>query len=211
MRWPNRRSVRQRKRSADTTGFRRSPVLSEVLRPARRPACPTGPQAQQVPRRPAGPRVAPGFGPCHQAPSGLPRPSTTHRRFTPTPVTPSLPESVVKVRTQAGVPLYSWGVPETRQYSLGVVDGRSPCHARPPVGRSVGEPGVLWPAGLRGGHEPRLDHAARLAVRSGGAGQLHGQRSDPPVTPDMSAEIVHPLQDEEWGVRRFFIAAPTAG
>ncbi len=56
-----------------------------------------------------------------------------------------------------------------------------------------------------------LDDAAGLAVRSGGAGQLHGQRSDPPVTPDMSAEIVHPLQDEEWGVRRFFISRPTAG
>jgi catechol 2,3-dioxygenase-like lactoylglutathione lyase family enzyme len=48
-----------------------------------------------------------------------------------------------------------------------------------------------------------------------------------PVTPDMSvevddveaayaavrdsgAEIVHPLQDEEWGVRRYFVRAPTA-
>ncbi|MEU1710697.1 VOC family protein [Streptomyces sp. NPDC005706] len=47
-----------------------------------------------------------------------------------------------------------------------------------------------------------------------------------PVTPDMSvevddveaayaamrdsgAEIVHPLQDEEWGVRRFFVRDPT--
>jgi hypothetical protein len=29
-----------------------------------------------------------------------------------------------------------------------------------------------------------------------------------PVTPDMSAEIVHPLQDEEWGVRRFYVRGP---
>jgi catechol 2,3-dioxygenase-like lactoylglutathione lyase family enzyme len=49
-----------------------------------------------------------------------------------------------------------------------------------------------------------------------------------PVVPDMSvevddvdaayavmresgAEVVHPLQDEEWGVRRFFVRDPTAG
>ncbi|MGH3343255.1 MAG: VOC family protein [Carbonactinosporaceae bacterium] len=53
----------------------------------------------------------------------------------------------------------------------------------------------------------------------------NGTTSTAPVTPDMSvevddveaayvvmrdsgAEIVHPLQDEEWGVRRFFVRDP---
>ena len=28
------------------------------------------------------------------------------------------------------------------------------------------------------------------------------------VVRDSGSEIVHPLQDEEWGVRRFFVRAP---
>ncbi|SFH11645.1 VOC family protein [Streptomyces mirabilis] len=66
-----------------------------------------------------------------------------------------------------------------------------------------------------------------LASPSAPAAQVSFMASDTiaPVTPDMSvkvddvdatcavvrdsgAEIVHPLQDEEWGVRRFFVRAP---
>ncbi|WP_026084607.1 VOC family protein [Streptomyces viridosporus] len=67
-----------------------------------------------------------------------------------------------------------------------------------------------------------------LASSSHPAAQVSIMTSDrtAPVTPDMSvevddveaayaamrdsgAEIVHPLQDEEWGVRRFFVRDPT--
>ncbi|GAA2486373.1 VOC family protein [Streptomyces thermolineatus] len=66
-----------------------------------------------------------------------------------------------------------------------------------------------------------------LASQSSPAAQVSVMTSDKtgPVTPDMSvevddvdavyavvrdsgAEIVHPLQDEEWGVRRFFVRDP---
>ncbi|MFF7656568.1 VOC family protein [Streptomyces sp. NPDC007983] len=66
-----------------------------------------------------------------------------------------------------------------------------------------------------------------LASPSNPAAQVSVMTSDKtaPVTPDMSvevddveaayvvmrdsgAEIVHPLQDEEWGVRRFFVRDP---
>ncbi|MER7688876.1 VOC family protein [Streptomyces sp. NPDC097610] len=66
-----------------------------------------------------------------------------------------------------------------------------------------------------------------LASPSHPAAQVSLMTSDKtaPVTPDMSvevddvdaayevmrvsgAEIVHPLQDEEWGVRRFFVRDP---
>ncbi|MFJ9588148.1 VOC family protein [Streptomyces acidicola] len=66
-----------------------------------------------------------------------------------------------------------------------------------------------------------------LASPSSPAAQVSVMASDKtaPVTPDMSievddveaayavmqdsgAEIVHPLQDEEWGVRRFFVRDP---
>lgn len=67
-----------------------------------------------------------------------------------------------------------------------------------------------------------------LASPSTPAAQVSVMSSDKtgPVTPDMSvevddvdavyavvrksgAEIVHPLQDEEWGVRRFFVRDPS--
>jgi uncharacterized glyoxalase superfamily protein PhnB len=67
-----------------------------------------------------------------------------------------------------------------------------------------------------------------LASPSHPAAQISFMASDKsaPVTPDMSvevdnvdaayavmrergAEIVHPLQDEEWGVRRFFVRDPS--
>lgn len=67
-----------------------------------------------------------------------------------------------------------------------------------------------------------------LVSRSAPAAQVSIVTSDKtaPVTPDMSvevddveaayaamrdsgAEIVHPLQDEEWGVRRFFVRDPS--
>ncbi|RLV04531.1 glyoxalase [Streptomyces griseocarneus] len=66
-----------------------------------------------------------------------------------------------------------------------------------------------------------------LASPSGPAAQISFMADDKtaPVTPDMSievddvdaayavmrdsgAEILHPLQDEEWGVRRFFVRDP---
>jgi catechol 2,3-dioxygenase-like lactoylglutathione lyase family enzyme len=72
-----------------------------------------------------------------------------------------------------------------------------------------------------------LDWIMTLASPSTPTAQVSFMTSDKtaPVTPDMSvevddvdaayaavlesgAEIVHPLQDEEWGVRRFFVRDP---
>ena len=72
--------------------------------------------------------------------------------------------------------------------------------------------------------------ASRSASRLSGRSTTWSRRSDTgdrtaPVNPDLSvevddvdavyavvrdsgAEIVHPLQDEEWGVRRFFVRDP---
>ncbi|MFF2514022.1 VOC family protein [Streptomyces sp. NPDC058086] len=79
------------------------------------------------------------------------------------------------------------------------------------------------------GFEEVMDHGwiVTLASPSHPAAQVSLMTSDrtAPVTPDMSvevddvdaayevmrvsgAEIVHPLQDEEWGVRRFFVRDP---
>ncbi|UGY92952.1 VOC family protein [Streptomyces gobiensis] len=79
------------------------------------------------------------------------------------------------------------------------------------------------------GFEEVMNHGwiMTLASPSSPAAQVSFMTSDKtaPVTPDMSvevddvdaayavmrergAEIVHPLQDEEWGVRRFFVRDP---
>ncbi|MFK0025121.1 VOC family protein [Streptomyces sp. NPDC090798] len=79
------------------------------------------------------------------------------------------------------------------------------------------------------GFEEVMNHGwiVTLASPSHPAAQVSLMTSDKtaPVTPDMSvevddvdaayevmrvsgAEIVHPLQDEEWGVRRFFVRDP---
>ncbi|MBZ4320432.1 VOC family protein [Streptomyces huiliensis] len=79
------------------------------------------------------------------------------------------------------------------------------------------------------GFEEVMDHGwiSTLASPSVPAAQLSFTTGDrtAPVTPDLSvevddvdavhaalrdsgAEIVHPLQDEEWGVRRFFVRDP---
>ncbi|GGV20050.1 glyoxalase [Streptomyces filipinensis] len=79
------------------------------------------------------------------------------------------------------------------------------------------------------GFEEVMNHGwiMTLASPSGPTAQISIMTSDKtaPVTPDMSievddvdaayavmtqggAEIVHPLQDEEWGVRRFFVRDP---
>ncbi|WP_224284382.1 VOC family protein [Streptomyces sp. LS1784] len=79
------------------------------------------------------------------------------------------------------------------------------------------------------GFEEVMNHGwiMTLASASSPAVQVSFMTSDEtaPVTPDMSvevddvdaayaamrdsgAEIVHPLQDEEWGVRRFFVRDP---
>ncbi|MFE7531894.1 VOC family protein [Kitasatospora sp. NPDC057542] len=79
------------------------------------------------------------------------------------------------------------------------------------------------------GFEEVMNHGwiMTLASASSPAAQVSFMTSDEtaPVTPDMSvevddvdaayaamrdsgAEIVHPLQDEEWGVRRFFVRDP---
>jgi predicted enzyme related to lactoylglutathione lyase len=82
--------------------------------------------------------------------------------------------------------------------------------------------------GLMGFEEVmNLDWIMTLASPSTPTAQVSFMTSDKtaPVTPDMSvevddvdaayaavlesgAEIVHPLQDEEWGVRRFFVRDP---
>ncbi|MFI8252081.1 VOC family protein [Streptomyces filamentosus] len=80
------------------------------------------------------------------------------------------------------------------------------------------------------GFEEVMNHGwiMTLASPSSPAAQISVMTSDKsaPVTPDMSievddvdaayavmqasdAEIVHPLQDEEWGVRRFFVRDPS--
>jgi uncharacterized glyoxalase superfamily protein PhnB len=79
------------------------------------------------------------------------------------------------------------------------------------------------------GFEEVMNHGGimTLASTASRAAQFWFMTSDKtaPVTPDMSvevddvdaayaamqtsgAEIVHPLQDEEWGVRRFFVRDP---
>ncbi|WP_328389321.1 VOC family protein [Streptomyces sp. NBC_00400] len=79
------------------------------------------------------------------------------------------------------------------------------------------------------GFEEAMNHGwiMTLASPSSPAAQVSFMAGDKtaPVTPDMSvevddvdaayavmqergAEIVHPLQDEEWGVRRFFVRDP---
>ncbi|MFD3517349.1 VOC family protein [Streptomyces sp. NPDC058657] len=79
------------------------------------------------------------------------------------------------------------------------------------------------------GFEEVMNHGwiMTLGSRSNPGAQVSFMASDKtaPVTPDMSvevddvdaayevlresgAEIVHPLQDEEWGVRRFFVRDP---
>ncbi|SDK21538.1 VOC family protein [Streptomyces indicus] len=79
------------------------------------------------------------------------------------------------------------------------------------------------------GFEEVMNHGwiVTLASPSAPAAQISVMTSDKtgPVTPDLSievddvdaayaairaggAEIVHPLQDEEWGVRRFFVRDP---
>ncbi|MFE0701455.1 VOC family protein [Streptomyces sp. NPDC058872] len=79
------------------------------------------------------------------------------------------------------------------------------------------------------GFEQVMDHGwiMTLASPSNPAAQISFTAGDKtaPLTPDMSvevddvdaayavmqehgAEIVHPLQDEEWGVRRFFVRDP---
>ncbi|MFF8833122.1 VOC family protein [Streptomyces sp. NPDC015131] len=79
------------------------------------------------------------------------------------------------------------------------------------------------------GFEEVMNHGwiMTLASPSSPAAQISFMTSDQtaPVTPDISvevddvdaayaavresgAEIVHPLQDEEWGVRRFFVRDP---
>ncbi|MER6214699.1 MULTISPECIES: VOC family protein [unclassified Streptomyces] len=79
------------------------------------------------------------------------------------------------------------------------------------------------------GFEEVMDHGwiMTMASPSAPAAQISFMAGDrtAPVTPDMSvevddvdaayalvrqsgAEIVHPLQDEEWGVRRFFVRDP---
>ncbi|MGX1757942.1 VOC family protein [Streptomyces lydicus] len=79
------------------------------------------------------------------------------------------------------------------------------------------------------GFEEAMNHGwiMTLASPSSPAAQISFMAGDKtaPVTPDMSievddvdaayavmqergAEIVHPLQDEEWGVRRFFVRDP---
>ncbi|MFI1368910.1 VOC family protein [Streptomyces griseochromogenes] len=79
------------------------------------------------------------------------------------------------------------------------------------------------------GFEEVMNHGwiMTLASPSNPAAQVSFMASDKkaPLTPDMSvevddvdaayaamqergAEIVHPLQDEEWGVRRFFVRDP---
>ncbi|WP_329131032.1 VOC family protein [Streptomyces sp. NBC_00670] len=79
------------------------------------------------------------------------------------------------------------------------------------------------------GFEEVMNHGwiMTLASPSSPTAQISFMTSDrtAPVTPDMSvevddvdaayaamresgAEIVHPLQDEEWGVRRFFVRDP---
>ncbi|WP_062646004.1 VOC family protein [Streptomyces maremycinicus] len=79
------------------------------------------------------------------------------------------------------------------------------------------------------GFEEVMNHGwiMTLASPSNPAAQISVMSSDKtaPVTPDMSVEvddvdaayavmqerdveIVHPLQDEEWGVRRFFVRDP---
>ncbi|MGW1757586.1 VOC family protein [Streptomyces mirabilis] len=79
------------------------------------------------------------------------------------------------------------------------------------------------------GFEEVMNHGwiVTLAAPAHPAAQISLMTSDKtaPVTPDMSvevddvdaayeamrvsgAEIVHPLQDEEWGVRRFFVRDP---
>ncbi|MEU9298347.1 VOC family protein [Streptomyces sp. NPDC048266] len=79
------------------------------------------------------------------------------------------------------------------------------------------------------GFEEVMNHGwiMTLASPSSPAAQISFMASDKtaPVTPDMSvevddvdaayaavresgAEILHPLQDEEWGVRRFFVRDP---
>ncbi|MFD0374623.1 VOC family protein [Streptomyces sp. NPDC127112] len=80
------------------------------------------------------------------------------------------------------------------------------------------------------GFEEVMNHGwiMTLAAPSSPAAQISVMTGDrtAPVAPDMSvevddvdaayavmrasgAEIVHPLQDEEWGVRRFFVRDPT--
>ncbi|MFJ6017660.1 VOC family protein [Streptomyces sp. NPDC092952] len=80
------------------------------------------------------------------------------------------------------------------------------------------------------GFEEVMNHGwiTTLASPSNPAAQISVMTADltAPVTPDLSvevddvdaayavmrkngAEIVHPLQDEEWGVRRFFVRDPT--
>ncbi|MFF8692322.1 VOC family protein [Streptomyces sp. NPDC015144] len=80
------------------------------------------------------------------------------------------------------------------------------------------------------GFEEVMNHGwiMTLASPSNPAAQISVMTADltAPVTPDMSvevddvdaayavmresgAEIVHPLRDEEWGVRRFFVRDPT--
>ncbi|MEE4546156.1 VOC family protein [Streptomyces sp. V4-01] len=79
------------------------------------------------------------------------------------------------------------------------------------------------------GFEEVMDHGWIMTVASPSspAAQISFMAADrtAPVTPDLSvevddvdaayavmldsgAEIVHPLQDEEWGVRRFFVRDP---
>ncbi|MEU5954512.1 VOC family protein [Streptomyces sp. NPDC047525] len=70
-----------------------------------------------------------------------------------------------------------------------------------------------------------MGHDARLSLQPHGAGHLHDPRRDRARRARLSvevddvdavyaavrasgAEIVHPLQDEEWGVRRFFVRDP---
>ncbi|MFI0938162.1 VOC family protein [Streptomyces sp. NPDC021020] len=80
------------------------------------------------------------------------------------------------------------------------------------------------------GLEPVMDHGWIMTFASSAepAAQLSVMSADAtaPVNPDISvevddvdevyarvlrsgAEIVHPLQDEEWGVRRFFVRDPS--
>ncbi|WP_405775651.1 VOC family protein [Streptomyces sp. NBC_00859] len=80
------------------------------------------------------------------------------------------------------------------------------------------------------GFEEVMNHGwiMTLASPSSPAAQISVMTSDKtaPVTPDMSVEvddvdaaytvmqesgveIIHPLQDEEWGVRRFFVRDPS--
>jgi catechol 2,3-dioxygenase-like lactoylglutathione lyase family enzyme len=97
-----------------------------------------------------------------------------------------------------------------------------------PVFRSDAEEENREFYGLLGFEEVmNLGWISTLASPSAPAAQVSFMAADKtaPVTPDMSvevddvdaayavvrdsgAEIVHPLQDEEWGVRRFFVRDP---